>query len=410
MTEKMNPLAETNVRKNILLDQFDKAGGIFRLKPTWVARNSMPPGRRLGLSEAQYSMGERGWISERWLGSTTKADNQIGPAEEGLSYLNLSDGHEITLRDAIEMIPELIMGEMYSKTHAGLGRLAKFFDMSDRIAFHFHQQKKDAIKVGRNSKEEAYYFPPGVDMGLHPETFFGFHPTLIEPTNREAILDRLIMWNDDRILQHSRAYQLYPDDGFHVPAGIPHAPGTALTLELQEDSDVFAILQAKAGDELIPKELLFKDVSEDDHKELGERIILDQIDWELSCDVFFYENRHTPPILIHESIQSGGQEFWIFYNTSKFSGKKLVVKPACEYISRDAGVYNLLVWQGEGNFAELEIKAGNFEFEELIITHGRATQPITVRNTGNEDLILFKFFGPDINLDVPMINPYRLTP
>ena len=42
--------------------------------------------------------------------------------------------------------------------------------------------------------------------------------------------------------------------------GFPHAPGTALTLELQEDLDVFAILQAHSGGSLVPKELLFKDV------------------------------------------------------------------------------------------------------------------------------------------------------
>ena len=30
--------------------------------------------------------------------------------------------------------------------------------------------------VGRHSKDEAYYFPPGVDMGPHPETFLGVHP------------------------------------------------------------------------------------------------------------------------------------------------------------------------------------------------------------------------------------------
>jgi hypothetical protein len=29
-----------------------------------------------------------------------------------------------------------------------------------------------------------------------------------------------------------------------------------------------------------------------------------------------------------------------------------------------------------------------------------------VENTGSEDLIIFKFFGPDINLDVPMLPKY----
>jgi len=278
--------------------------------------------------------------------------------------------------------------------------------MSDRIAFHYHQQKKDAIKVGRNAKEEAYYFPPDVDMGPHPETFFGFHPSFLDEKNRVRILPHLIEWNDDRILQYSRAYRLFPDEGFHVPAGIPHAPGTALTLELQEDSDVFAILQAFSAGSIVPKDLLFKDVLKTDRAENAEKVILDQIDWELSADPYFYENRHLIPLLIEDSIQPGGAEYWIFYNTTKFSGKKLIVKAGMEYTCQDAGLYNLFVWQGSGDFGGFSVTAGNFEMDELLITHNRAKSPMIVQNTGEEDLVIFKFFGPEINPDVPMIPHY----
>lgn len=401
MTNQYSKGQLISILKNQLVDN----NGILRLRPTWVARNSMPPGYRLGLSREQADVGECGWISERWLGSTTRADNPIGPDDEGLTYLDLPDGIDITLKEAVETIPVLIMGVEYSKNHTALGRLAKFFDMSDRIAFHYHQQGKDAVKVGRNSKEEAYYFPPDVDMGPHPETFFGFHPSFLETKNREKVLPHLVDWKDDLILLHSRAYPLFPDDGFHVPAGIPHAPGTALTLELQEDSDVFAILQASSAGSIVPKELLYKDISTLDQEMFAERIILDQINWELSADPYFYENRHTPPILIESSVQPGGYEAWIFYNTTKFSGKKLVVKAGMEYFSQDAGVYSLLVWRGKGDFDGFSIQAGDFNREELLIIHEKATQKTTIKNTGTEDLIIFKFFGPDINNNVPMISP-----
>lgn len=390
-----------------LQEHLEKNNSIFRLKPTWVARSSMPPGYRLGLSREQAYVGERGWISERWLGSTTRADNPIGPDDEGLTYLDLPNEINITLKEAVETIPVLIMGEKYSKNHSGLGRLAKFFDMSDRIAFHYHQQLKDAVKVGRNAKEEAYYIPAGLDMGPHPETFFGFHPSFLDVKNREKILPHLIEWKDDRILQHSRAYQLFPDEGFHVPAGIPHAPGTALTLELQEDSDVFAILQAYSAGGTVPKDLLFKDVLNMDREENAEKSILNQIDWELSADPYFYENRHLSPLLIKESIQDGGEEHWIFYNTHKFSGKKMVVHPKMDYLSMDAGVYSLLVWEGEGRFDGIPISAQDFGLQELFICHQKATQPIKVQNTANNPLVIFKFFGPDINQDIPMIELYQ---
>jgi len=398
---------ESEIRE-ILLKEYESSNGIFRLLPTWVARSSMPSGMRLGLEEHQTNVGDRGWISERWLGSTTRADNQIGPQDEGLSYLNIPKYPTITLKQAIEIIPEQILGKEYAAKHHGLKRLPKIFDMSDRIAFHFHQQEKDAKLVGRNSKEEAYYFPTGKGMGNHPETFFGVHPFVAQKENRPLLLPHLIDWKDDQILKYSRAYQQFPDEGFHVPAGIPHAPGTALTLELQEDSDVFAILQAYSAGSIVPKSLLFKDVLKGDQLKNGEAIILDQINWELSGDPYFYENRHTTPQLIPDSIQEGGQEFWIFYNTKKFSGKKLLIRPAMKYISRDKGVYNLLVWQGEGQFEGYNIKSGDFEKEELLIAHNKALHPLIIENTGNEDLVIFKFFGPDINDDVPMIRSFPL--
>jgi hypothetical protein len=55
--------------------------GILRLEPTWVARDFLPPGRRLGLPEDAYDVGDRGFVCERWLGSTTKADNRVGPPD-----------------------------------------------------------------------------------------------------------------------------------------------------------------------------------------------------------------------------------------------------------------------------------------------------------------------------------------
>ena len=366
----------------------------------------MPPGRRLGLKEEQYGAGERGWISERWLASTTWADNRVGPPDEGLSYLVLPGDARITLREAIEVAGALIMGEDYARTHGGLGRLAKLFDYVDRIPFHLHQGKEHAALVGRKPKEEAYYFPENVDLGARPETFFGVHPSIVERKEYEVLLPHLVEWKDDLILRHSRAYHLVPGEGFHLPAGVPHAPGTALAVELQEDSDVFAVLQALVRGQVIPKNLLFKDIRPQDRARHGERVILDQLNWEVSGDPYFYENRHTSPQPIEETRQSGGEEHWIFYNSTKFSGKRLVVRPGESFISVDRGVYSLLVWKGQGRYDGHEVNAGSFELDELLVSHAKAIEPILIENTGHIDLVVFKFFGPDINPDVPRIPPY----
>ena len=385
----------------------EKGAGVLNLKPAWVARDFLPPGKRLGLKEKEYNVGKRGYICERWLASVTNADNAVGPEDEGLSYLNTGSKDEITLKEAVEKAGDLIMGTQYAKTHSGLGRLAKIYDFGARIPYHIHQMEKDAKLVGANPKDEAYYFPEDVDTGPHPETFFGVHPYIVDEKKYDILLPYLVEWKDDLILQHARAYLNVPGEGFFLPSGVLHAPGTALTIELQEDSDVFAMLQALNAGKIISKELLFKDVCKKDREAKGEKAILDQLDWPVNGDPYFYENHHLPNILVEESKQAGGEEHWIYYNTTKFSGKRLVVKPGTSFTFTEKGVFNILVWRGKGTFDGHKIEGQSFEFDELLISHYRAIKPITVKNDGNKDLIIIKFFGPDINMDAPIIKKYK---
>ncbi|HLE31421.1 MAG TPA: hypothetical protein VJB38_02300 [Bacteroidota bacterium] len=387
--------------------EIERSNGILRLEPTWVARDFLPAGRRFGLPENQYELGDRGGISERWLASITEADNRVKVPKEGLSFLTLDSHDRITLADAVKASSESILGAEYARTHPrGLDRLAKLFDYKCRIPYHLHPMKQHATLVGRNPKEEAYYFPEGVDLGPEPETYLGVHPSIVEEKNYEILLPYLEAWDSDLILRNSRAYKLVAGDGWHIPAGILHAPGSALTVELQEDSDVYAILQAKAGGKIVSKEFLFKDVRPEDRKEYGERFILDMVDWPANGDPYFFENHHTPPIPVAGPAQPGGSEEWIFYNTHKFSGKKLVVRPRQRYVSRDSGVYSLFAWRGRGTFDGHPVEGGNPGMDELLICHAKAVADVVVENTGNEDLVVMKFFGPDVNKDVPMLKPY----
>lgn len=397
-------IVSTQTRRSLVERALERNNGILQLEPAWVMSDYLPPGRRLGLKESEYEVGERGWITERWLASTTQVDCERRLPDEGLSYIKTEDDECMTLKEAVEVGGDLIMGEDYARAHKTLGRLAKIYDYGIRLPCHLHQMKEHAALVGRNPKEEAYYFPEGVDMGPHPEGFFGVHPYIAAQRNYDILLPYLMDWNSDLILQHTRGYVNVPGDGFHLPAGVPHAPGTALTIELQEDSDVAAIMQALIAGKIISKDLLFKDVRPQDRHSRGERIILDQINWEVSGDPFFYENRHTPPVLIEESRQPGGEEYWIYYNSSRFSGKKLIVKPGLSFTGVDNGVYSVLVWRGKGRYDGHEISAGCPGSDELLVSHENATKPIVVENTGREDLVLIKFFGPDINPDAPVLD------
>jgi hypothetical protein len=393
-------------RNEFLINYLDRHNGLLRLKSAWVARNFLPPGKRLGLDENRYNLGERGGVCERWLASTTLADNKIKVQGEGLSYLAIEENTRISLKEAIESIPERIMGKSYSRKYSGLNRLAKIFDYKCRLPYHMHQMKHHAALVGQNPKEEAYYFPEGVDMGEEAESYLGLHPYIAREKKYDILLPYLKDWNSDLILQHSKAYKLVADDGFHIPSGTLHAPGSALTIELQEDSDVFAMLQAKVGDIMIPKDLLFKDVRKEDRKRFGEKIILEMIDWETSGDPYFYENRHTPPVLRGDFDGRGAREFWIFYNTHLFSGTKLVADPGATVTSIDKGVYSFLIWRGGGTIAGMEFSAGISDRDEALVCHDAAVSGITITNTGTVPLVMFKFFGPDINNDAPMLAAY----
>lgn len=396
------PVDPTRGRVESLLGD---AGGVLRLEPAFVARDFLPAGRRLGLPESAYDVGERGTICERWLASTTKADNRVGPPDEGLSAV-AADGPRLLLADAVRAAPEALMGAEYARSHpAGLGRLAKIFDYSHRLPFHVHPPQEYAALVGASSKDEAYHFLPA-DPGAHPESFLGLHPWIARTGNHDVLLPYLVDWDSDLILRHSRAELQVDGEGFMIPSGVLHGPGTALTLELQEDSDVLAMFQALNAGRIISKDLLFKDVRPQDREEHGERFPLRFVAWEENGDPFFYENHHLAPEPVRDAggaREAGVEESWVFYGSPKFCGKRLVVQPGRTTSVVEPGVHSVFVWSGGGTFAGLEVRGGDHRLDELVVSHEAAVRPHDVSSTGREPLVLFSLFGPDLHTDVPSV-------
>ncbi len=386
--------------------------GILRLEPAWIERDFLCAGFRMGLDEEQGTVwtrepGVRWEIAERWFASETLASNRIPKENEGLSFLALED-ERMTMIEAMDLLPEEILGaEHVAQYGPRMHRLVKLFDYGDRLPYHLHQQQHDAAKVGRNAKEEAYFFPAGVDFGKHPETFLGCHPYIVREGKQEAtFLPYLEKWDSDLILQHAPAVKQIPNDGFHVPSGMLHAPGTALTFELQESSDVYSMWQALCGGKLLSKDVLYKDVHPDERRALGERAVLPQVNWEASGDPLFYENRHTPPLLIEETPT--GRDEWVFYNSDKFSGKRLTLKPGQRWMLSERGAYALFVWRGRGTVDGHEVQGQNLGMDELLVTYRKAVEPIPVVNAGTDELELFRIFGKGIYPDCPRLSPRTL--
>ena len=389
-------------QKEILSNFIKKNNGILKVRPAWVAKTFLYAGKRLGLPDSQYDCGNGAQIMERWLCSVTKADTQIQKEDEGLSYLEIP-GEKITVKQAIAECSE-ILGLEYSKKHNTLDYLIKLFDYGCRLPYHIHQRQQDLNTQGKHSKDEAYHFLDA-GPGTHPETYIGVLPYLVKKNLQYKTFEPLLKeWkaSDKEILKYSRAYYCAPGEGFYLKSGLLHAPGSVLTFELQESSDVAGIFQPMVEDNPIPKNSLIKDVAPEDIKKYGpEMAALRQIDWEANIDPDFYEKYHLYPRKCTQTEQNGISESWIFYGTNQFSGKRLILKKGQTFFSKENGVHNIFVWKGNGSIGEINVEAGKQTLtsceDEVLVCHDRAVSGYEIVNEGNENLVLFKIFGPDIN-------------
>ena len=147
--------------RTIAQDALEQGKGILRLSPTWVPRSFCVPGRRLKLHpDDYYALGSaRGGIDERWLSSTTAADNgPATPPDEGLSYIVFQDGsavRQVLLRDAIEELQEEIIGERLWHDYEKWPAYSKFFDNKGALPFHIHHRDHHASLVHQPGQPEA---------------------------------------------------------------------------------------------------------------------------------------------------------------------------------------------------------------------------------------------------------------
>ena len=394
--------------ENLIKQALEFGDGILWLAPTWVPRPPSlgEPGGRLKLDKRDlYALGaERGGICERWIASTVRADNPGAPEDEGLSYVVFeSEGEikKILLREMIEVMGDDILGKDIMRKYGGLKTYTKFFDYAGPLPFHLHQKDEHVRKYGKEGKPESYYFPPQLnfDEGRFPYTFFGLHPS----TTKQDVIECLKRWNegDNGILDLSRAYRIRPGTSWLVQAGILHAPGSLLTYEPQKSSDVFAIYQSMVEGRTMPWDLAMKDVPEEHKNDL--EYIVDLIDWELNTDPDFKKNhfiKHLPVRDPEEMKEEGYYEKWIVYGTEDFSAKELTVYPKKSVVIKDSEAYGMIVVQGRGRLGRFEIESptiirfGELTHDEFFVTKDAAKEGVKIENTGNENLVILKNFGP----------------
>jgi hypothetical protein len=388
----------------------EQGKGILRLAPAWVPRSFCVPGRRIKLHPDDYYAlgGERGGIDERWFSSTTPADNgPLTSPNEGLSFVVVEDGgkaEQVLLRDAIADLKGQIVGERIWKQYQRWPMYSKFFDNKGALPHHIHHRDEHAALTDQLGKPEAYYFPPQVNNhgGDFPYTFFGLYPGVTKDQVRKALADAA-EGRDNSITSLAPAYRLDPGTGWDVPPGVLHAPGSLCTYEPQKASDVFAMYENVTHDQVVPKELLWKDTP----KEKAGNVdwLLSVIDWDLNVDPNFVKNRFMaaqPARPAAEMEAAGYVEDWICYKSAAFSAKELTVLPGRTVTIKDGGAYGMIMMQGHGTMGVWDIETptmirfGQLTHDEYFVTEKAAQEGVTITNPSKTDpIVMLKHFGPD---------------
>ena len=398
---------------SIIRETIAAGGGILLLAPTWVPRAFLTPGRRLKLhSDDIYAYGaNRGGIDERWFASTTHAANDGADWDEGLSYVVHDGKKSFTILDAIKAAKADLIGPDIWAKYQRWPVYSKFFDNMGPIPHHMHQSAKQAALVGQQGKPESYYFPPQMNYigNNFPYTFMGLEPG----TQKSDVRRCLENWNkgDNGILDLSKAYRLKPGTGWLIPPCILHAPGSLVTYEPQWGSDVFGMYQSMVEGRYVPWDLLVKDVPKKYHKDLD--YLVEQLDWAGNVNPNFKESQYLEPILAEGGADQGYEDKWIVYGKidgeELFTAKELTVQPGTKITIKDNGAYGLTAVQGSGTIngkrlqTPLMIRFTQLTEDEYFVSHGAARAGVTYDNTGDEPLVILRYFGPGVNPQAPKI-------
>lgn len=400
------------MKKQKVMQAMEQGEGILRLTPTWVPRSFCRPGKRIKLHpDDYYSLGlERGGIDERWLSSTTPADNGPQTAEnEGLSAVVVDDTSRETvlLKDAVSELKGDLIGQGLWEKYGRWPMFSKFFDNAGPLPHHIHHDDEHAARVNESGKPEMYFFPAQLNNhgGEFPFTFFGLNPEVTKEELRTTLKN--FGRGDNKILNLSRAYRLAYDTGWDVPPGVLHAPGSLCTYEPQFASDVYAMYQSVLyNGQTVSEDLLWKNCPPEEKGNID--YLIEVMDWDANVDPSFTENHFMRPRPVDEPdlmTQQGYCEEWICYRCPVVSAKRLTVMPGQRVTLSDKAAYGLICIQGQGMFGPYPIASptliryGEWTNDEFFVSESAAKTGITIQNQSQtEPLVILKHFAENPEL------------
>ena len=399
----------------------EQTSGIIELEPEFVPRDFLPPGNRLGvvLSDQTAYGPIRGKLAERWIGSDTSCDN--GPmtlSHEGISKARLGS-QLIPLTVLLQEFGQDLLGHLwgiFGGPH--LGYYNKYFDFGHPIFHHLHQKSGDAWIGDKPSmigkvcvgKHEGYeHLQPrntARPMGDQNHTFFG----LRHDVTHYMLAEALEAWfsADNGILSLSQGAQMLSSRlNWFIPSGYLHAPGSELTMEPQEGTDVFSMEQNVISGRGADIHL---------HAKNYDPAIRGNIDAMAKKIDLTLNKRPATDFMIVPSIRAQGKgwvESWRIYGTDPDQGyvpfvlTKTTLAPGASVIFSGETLHNVICTEGHGTIGTendshtFQIQApscfyfGRRSQDEYLITADRAKSGVKYVNTGNTPLVVYRCFGRD---------------
>ena len=145
---------------------------------------------------------------------------------------------------------------------------------------------------------------------------------------------------------------------------------------------------------------------------------LSELDWEANLDPYFKDNHYLEPVQVADTASEGYIDRWIVYGKINgeqlFTAKELTIGPGTKCTIRDNGAYGLTVVQGSGSMNNLVldcpklIRFTELTEDEVFCTESAAKAGVVFENTSDvEDLVVLRYFGPEVNPDAPEIKVRR---
>jgi len=188
-----------------------------------------------------------------------------------------------------------------------------------------------------------------------------------------------------------------------------------VTYEPQWGSDVFGMYQSMVEGRAVPRGLLVKDFPKEKHNDL--KYLVDALDWEGNVDPNFKDHHYLEPIPVANTQKEGWVDRWIVYGRvagkQLFTAKELTVAPGASCTVRDGGAYGWITVQGEGRLGGVRlqtpamIRHWELTEDEVFVTARRASEGVTVENTGSEPLVGLRYFGPDAQPQAPNVGDHQ---